>query len=148
MFIEPEEPWYQQSLSALRLSLNAQAAGVWRVEVDHLRQLGFDAATDMPRDVSQGFAQATLTVSLDLTSLGIVIAANERRRVVSVATDLPVEVGSGYWLHGFEAARSVAVPIMDDLGKVLAVVAVALPTLEPSDVDVETALRSAASAWF
>ena len=135
-------------LAALRLRLDARAAGAWRVEGARLVGLAFDAAPDMPSEVAGRFAAMTASVPLDRPELGIVAAVVEARRVVSVAADLPPDAGSGYWLRAFGADRSVAVPIVGEDGAVVGVVSVALLGEAPTDDEVEALLREAASAWF
>jgi hypothetical protein len=140
-------PEVARSLASLRSSLGARAAGVWRVEVDELIQLAFDATPDMPAEVAARFASATFTVPLDRRELGIVAAVESARRVVSRAEDLPPDSGSGYWLRAFGADRSVAVPIAGPTG-IAGVVSVALAGSEWADDAVEALLRERASEWF
>ena len=121
-------------LEALRRRLGARAAGLWRVDGDRLVQVAFSADPEMPVDVAEGFARATLAVPLDRLDLGIVGAYCDGRRRVSIAAELPAEVGSGYWLRAFGADRSVAVPIAGG------VVSVALAGLETGAEEVERAL--------
>jgi hypothetical protein len=135
------------SISALRSRLRARAAGLWRVEGGSLRAVAFSAVDDMPRDVADGFARATAVVPITPGALGIVAAAVTGRPAISVASDLPAGVGSGYWLREFGAMRSVAVPLVRE-GRVVGVVAVALPTLAPPDLDVVSALLTESSDWI
>jgi hypothetical protein len=136
-------------LAALRVRLDARAAGAWRLfDGERLEQLGFNAAPDMELATARGFAAATRHVPLDNPSLGIVLAAVERRRTVSVARDLPADRGSGYWLRAFGAERSVAVPIEGTAGLVVGVVSVALNAGGVSDDDIEVRIRAEATAWF
>jgi hypothetical protein len=121
-------------LDSLLARLDARAAGVWRVEGDRLVRLAFVAAGDMPRNVAEGFAAATSEVGLDRLDLGIVAAAVERRRKVSLAAGLPTDSGSGYWLRAFGASRSVALPVGSW------VVSVALAGDGPTDDEVEAIL--------
>src|SRR5271157_4115512 len=80
---------------------------------------------------------AKLQVELSQKNLGIVAAAREGRPVVSRASDLPEDSGSGRWLRAFGASRSVAEPIRSRDGRVDGVLSVALPpeiTLEDQEV--------------
>jgi hypothetical protein len=129
-------------LDTLLVRLKARAAGLWRVEGNRLVRLVFKAAGDMPRDVAAGFAAATSEVALDRLELGIVAAAVERRRKVSLAAGLPTDSGSGYWLREFGASRSVAVPVGPW------VVSVALWEDQPTDDEVESILVAAISGWM
>jgi hypothetical protein len=135
-------------LAALRARLEARAAGVWQVSRQDLKALAFDAAPDMASTVAAGFAVATALVSLDRRELGIVAAVLERRPVVSVAAELPADIGSGYWLRAFGASRSVAVPIADQNGLIASVVSVALAARGPSDIDVASLIRAEADEWL
>ena len=120
-------------VEALRARLDARAAGLWRVVGDRIELLAFAAAADMPREVAERFAAASRAVGLDRRDLGVVNAVAERSPAVSIAGRLPVDVGSGYWLRAFGAARSVAVPLTDQAGVIHAVLSAALPTLGPPD---------------
>jgi hypothetical protein len=125
---------------SLRESLNARAAGFWRVLPDRLDQLAFSAAPDMLPAVALEFATATQSVPLDNPSLGIVQAATLRRTAVSIADQLPQDQGSGFWLRAFGAACSIAVPI-EQGGVLLGVLSVALPDLRDPQL-IEAALRA------
>jgi hypothetical protein len=135
-------------LAALRARLEARAAGVWQVRAQNLEALAFDAAPDMASEVAAGFAAATFLVSLDRRELGVVAAVLERRPLVSVAAELPADIGSGYWLRAFGASRSVAVPIADPNGSIASVVSVAMAAGGPSDDDVATLIRAEAAEWL
>jgi hypothetical protein len=113
-------------LAAVRFRLGGRAAGIWRVEADRLEQVAFDPAPDLPTEVANGFEAATRSVDRSLLGLGIVKAAASGRVVASVAAELPADSGSGYWLRAFGASRSVAVPVVDDGGRVALVVSIAL----------------------
>lgn len=113
-------------LEGILAEFGARATGWWRVEGDALVLVGFRAAGDMPDGVAEGFVEATRRVSLDQQLLSIVRVVSERRPVVAVASELPSDVGSGYWLRAFGAARSVAVPIEGDPGEVVGVLSVAV----------------------
>src|SRR5947209_3438562 len=116
------EPSPLERLETLRATLDARAAGWWRLEGSRMIQVAFAAAADMPEEVSVGFAEATRAVPLSDVSLGIVKAAVEGRPAVSLTDKLPSEVGSGLWLRRFGAERSVAVPVAGPGGRVVAVV--------------------------
>jgi hypothetical protein len=121
------------SVAALRLALGGRAAGLWRVDGNHLIQRAFAASPRLPADVAQGFAEATQSVPLDRHDLGIVRAAIEGQVTVSHADQLPEDAGSGLWLRAFGASRSVAIPLADGDGRVAAVFSIALPDPSPSD---------------
>jgi hypothetical protein len=129
-----------ERLAAIRSQLSARAAGAWRITCDRLEQVAFDAAPDLSREVAEGFASATRSVDLDRLELGIVQAAAKGRIVISVAAELPSEIGSGYWLRAFSALRSIAVPITQPGGQVFLVVSVALG-VEPDAESVASMLR-------
>jgi hypothetical protein len=135
-------------LAALRARLEARAAGIWQVRAQNLEALAFDAAPDMASTVAAGFTAATSLVSLDRRELGVVAAVLERRPVVSVAVELPADIGSGYWLRAFGASRSVAVPIADRNGSIASVVSVAMAAGGPSDDNVATMIRAEAAKWL
>jgi hypothetical protein len=134
-------------LDALRARLGARAAGWWRVEGDRLEQVAFAAAPDMPEGVARGFAEATRSVPLGQADLGIVRAVLSGGPAVSRADDLPADTGSGLWLRRFGASRSVALPLREGEGAVLAVVSVALAGRTPGDGAVAKALRDEAAGW-
>ena len=127
-------------LAALRDRLDGRAAGIWKVEGDRLVQVAFDPAPDLPREVAEGFAAATVAVDLARLELGIVEAAVSGRVAVSVAASLPAGAGSGYWLRAFGAARSVAVPVPGEDGPVALVVSVALGLEPPNEAVAATIL--------
>jgi hypothetical protein len=135
-------------LAALRARFEERAAGIWLVREQSLEALAFEAAPDMPTEVAAGFAAATSSVSLDRRELGVVAAVLERRMVVSVAAELPADIGSGYWLRAFGASRSVAVPIINTNDSVEAIVSVALAAGGPSDIEVATMIRVEAADWL
>jgi hypothetical protein len=136
-----------ESVAALMRDLGARAAGLWRVVGDRLEQVAFVAGPGLPAEVARAFAEATRSVALDREGLGIVRAATGGGPAVSRADALPADSGSGLWLRAFGASRSVAVPVRDRLGDVVAVVSVALPDGPPDDQDVAALLRDAASSW-
>jgi hypothetical protein len=130
----------RERLAALRARVVGRAAGAWRVEAGRLEQVAFDPAPDLTPEVAEGFAQATRSVELARGDLGIVRAAVSGRVVVSLASGLPADRGSGYWLRAFGASRSVAVPIAGEDGEVSLVVSVALGP-EPEVGAVEASIR-------
>jgi hypothetical protein len=89
----------------------------------------FEAGPNLPPDVAHAFAEATREVSLDRAGLGIVIAALSGQPAISRLETIPAdgESTSGHWLRAFGASRSVAVPLLDDEGQCLGVLAVAVP---------------------
>lgn len=91
---------------------DSRAVGLWRLEGNSLQLVGFQAKSDMPADVKRGFAEATRTVSLNQTGLGIVKAAVDRRPAVAhrEAGETGLSDSAG-WLARFEAVQSLAVPI-------------------------------------
>jgi hypothetical protein len=120
-------------VEALLHALGARAAGLWRVAGDGLEQVAFIAGPGLPAEVARAFAEATRSVPLDQAGLAIVQAATRRVPVISRADELPADSGSGQWLRAFGAARSVAVPLGDPRGIIIAVLAVALPDGPPDD---------------
>ncbi len=142
-----DRPTTDDRVAAVLRDLGARAAGVWRVVGDRLEQLAFVAGPGLPAEVARAFAEATRTVPLDREGLGIVRAATAGVPAVSRAADLPDDSGSGLWLRAFGASRSVAVPVCDGRGVVVAVLSVALPDGPPDDQDVADRLRNAAASW-
>ncbi len=114
------------TLNDLRRDLDARATGLWLARVDRLELVAFFAADDLPAAVAREFADATRSVPLDRTDLGIVGSAISGRPLVSIALDLPVEAGSAIWLNRFAAERSIAVPKIRHDGSVAAVASVAV----------------------
>jgi hypothetical protein len=123
-------------MRVIRYALRARAAGWWRLEGDRLELVGFSATEGMPEGVARRFAEATRSVPLSQTDLGIVRAALQGEMTVSSAEELPPGTGSGLWLRRFGAARSVAVPIRGPSGAVSLVVSVALSEDPPDDQEV------------
>lgn len=132
----------------IRTDLDARAAGLWRRDGDRLTLLAFDPAPDMPAAVADGFVAATRSVPLDPTPLGIVGAVVNRTPTLSLAAELPPDVGSGRWLRAFGAARSVAVPLLDDPDDVRAVLSVALPDHAIPVDEIVRRLRDASTILF
>lgn len=90
--------------------LGARAAGTWRVGEAELALTEFWAAADLDVRVAEDFRSATLCVAMSRLDLGIVRAALDARPTVSIASDVPSDIGSGMWLRCFGAVHSVAVP--------------------------------------
>jgi len=112
------------ALDGLLSATDSRAVGLWRVEGETLRQIGFRAATDMPTEVSSGFAAATTVVPLSETGLGIVKAVHSGKAAIAVVDPNSNELGaSASWLAKFEARSSLAVPIFA-VGKISGVLAV------------------------
>lgn len=92
---------------------DSRAVGLWRLEGDSLVLVGFAATPDMSQEVQEGFAEATKTVSLTQTRLGIVCAVNRRQPAVAVVNAKPDGlVDSAGWLAKFQAVQSLSVPII------------------------------------
>lgn len=136
-------------------ALSARAAGWWTVETKTcctscqakgpcLVLMAFRGARDLDRSVAREFESATAVVPLEQVELGIVRAVVEKVPAVSIAEALPAHLGSGQWLRAFEAARSVAVPLLDGRGEVSGVLSVALPTVGPPD---DASVASLVRAW-
>jgi hypothetical protein len=140
-------PTPHDRLEALRGRFLARAAGWWRVNGDRLEQVAFSAAADMPVEVARGFAEATVSVPLGRSDLGIVRALEAGAPAVSRASELPADSGSGLWLRRFGAVRSVAVPVRDASGTVVRVVSLALAEESPDDNLVAGAIAAEAASW-
>ena len=113
------------TLAELGRTIEARAAGFWHAKGNHLNLVEFWSADDLAEDVAREFAEATRSVPLDRTDLGIVVAATNLRPWISIAKDLPPGVGSSLWLGRFGADRSIAVPLVNE-GNALGVAAVAV----------------------
>lgn len=96
-------------------------------------QMAFAATPELSAEVADGFARASVRVELTQTDLGIVGAALTGKPLISIASALSTEAGSGYWLRRLGADRSLALPLLDGGGRVVAVVAVALVDAPPDD---------------
>jgi len=143
----PIEEGARQHLAELRLELGARAAGYWWHAGDWLEQVAFVASPALAADVVASFAEATRSVALSQTDLGIVRAALSEQPTVSRIAEIPENDGSGYWLRAFGAVRSVAVPLHDPKGKVRAIVSVALADDSLGDDDVTARIVAAARWW-
>ena len=136
-----------EAVAAVLRAVEARAAGLWRVARDRLELVAFVPGPELPDEVARDFAEATRLVSLDQTSLGIVQAARGAACVVSRAAELPPHAGSGRWLRAFGAARSVAVPLEDASGAVVAVLSVALDDPPPDDKAIAARLHQELAGW-
>ncbi len=93
----------------------ARATGLWQLQTQSLRLLGFRAVPDMDQRVQAEFEQATAEVPLDRTGLGIVKAALQRQPAISRVDEQPKTAAtSSGWLDRFGARSSVAVPVFCD----------------------------------
>jgi hypothetical protein len=122
-------------LSRFVVETKSRAAGCWRLEEGFLQLVGFGWASDMPDEVSRGFQEATRSVPLDQTGLGIVKAAITDQPAIGRrdghATGLD---GSASWIVRFGANSSLAVPIHDETTRVVGVLAVSTAdSIEPGD---------------
>jgi cystathionine beta-lyase/cystathionine gamma-synthase len=145
--MSPSDASAQGRVAALLQSADARAAGCWRVTGDRLEQVAFVAGPGLADEVARAFAQATRSVALSQTALGIVQAARTGETMVSRVEELPADTGSGLWLRRFGATRSVAVPVRDAHGTVRAVVSMALAE---GSLDVATAaglILADAAGW-
>ncbi len=124
-----------------------RAAGFWWIAGNMLELVAFVASPALPKEVIGGFVEATRSVPLSQTDLGIVRTAVEETVTVSRASELPAESGSGYWLRAFGAVRSVAIPLHDAHGTTKAVLSVALPDDSRDDHDVTDRMLEIARKW-
>ncbi|MBI1325241.1 hypothetical protein GC170_18910 [bacterium] len=102
----------------------------------------------MKPEVAQGFPVATADVPVTDTGLGIVLAARTREVTQYRAIDLPPESGSGFWLRGFEADRSIAVPQLDESQNLIRILSVAIRGLEEPVAKYESIVRAAYMFYF
>lgn len=121
----------------------ARATGCWRYEAGRLKLEAFVACPEMKAEVAKGFPIATADVPVTDTGLGIVLAARTREVTEYRAIDLPPEAGSGFWLRGFEADRSIAVPQLDDSGHLIRILSVAIRGLHDPVAKYENIVRDA-----
>jgi len=126
----------------------ARATGCWRFEDGHLILEAFIACPEMSPGVAKGFPIATADVPVTDTGLGIVLAARTREVTEYRAIDLPPEAGSGFWLRGFEADRSIAVPSLDSSGSLVRILSVAVQGLEAPVASYESIVRSAYARYL
>lgn len=97
----------------------------------------------MKPDIASGFPVATADVPVTDTGLGIVLAARTREVTEYRAIDLPPDAGSGFWLRGFEADRSIAVPQLDERGNLMRILSVAIRGLQEPAANYESIVREA-----
>lgn len=121
-----------QRVAAVRDATEARAVGYWELQGVTLSLRAFLPSEEMDIEVSRAFAEATRNLGLDRSDLSVVQAWNTGHAVVANAADQEGLLGSGHWLRSFGAVCSIAVPLHDDLGRVIAVLSVALDNL-PSD---------------
>jgi hypothetical protein len=126
--------------------LGASAAGLWRIDGERLVQVAFAASTELDEAVARDFEEATRSISLDRTNLGVVIAVRSGKIVPLHSGEIPDDAGSGLWLNRFRAARSVAMPIADAEGKIIGGLAASFASMTPDDQTVGSRLRELASA--
>lgn len=126
----------------------ARATGCWRFEAGRLLLEAFLACPEMKPEVAQGFPVATADVPVTDTGLGIVLAARTREVTQYRAIDLPPESGSGFWLRGFEADRSIAVPQLDESQNLIRILSVAIRGLEEPVAKYESIVRAAYMFYF
>ncbi|SIO57965.1 hypothetical protein SAMN05444166_5534 [Singulisphaera sp. GP187] len=138
----------RQNVATLRLDLGARAAGYWWLAGNWLEQISFVASPALREEVAQRFAEATRSIPTSKLELGIVRAALTGVPAISrVDQQGPDDTGSGYWLHAFDATRSVAVPLHDLKGKVRAVIVVALAENDLDDETVVEQILAAVRNW-
>lgn len=125
---------------------HARAAGCWRYENGRLKLEFFLPCDDMNPTVAAGFPVATADVPVTDTGLGIVLAARTKEVTEYRAIDLPPESGSGFWLRGFEADRSIAVPQLDEEGNLLRILSVAVRGLDEPIAHFAAIIESAYAA--
>ena len=119
-----------KSINYVHKHADARATGCWRYENGRLILEHFQACSEMSPDVAIGFPKATADVPVTDTGLGIVLAARSKAVTEYRSIDLPPDAGSGYWLRGFEADRSVAVPMLNNQGELIRILSVAVVGLE------------------
>lgn len=138
---EPGDPMRNPAFRAVAFvhdKAHARATGCWRFENGRLRLEAFLACPEMKPEVAAGFPVATADVPVTDTGLGIVLAARTREVTEYRAIDLPPDAGSGFWLRGFEADRSIAVPLLDSAGNLVRILSVAVKGLDaPLDLYAE-----------
>ncbi|MFM7319670.1 MAG: hypothetical protein ACKO5E_22210 [bacterium] len=134
-----------QAVGFVHSKANARATGSWRYDAGQKLLLleSFQACPEMNQQVAEGFPAATAEVPVTDTGLGIVLAARAMSVTEYRAIDLPPETGSGYWLRGFEADRSVAVPQIDNQGNLIRILSVAVTGLDKPFEDYAELIRRA-----
>jgi GAF domain-containing protein len=114
----------EAELAELLPLVEAQAIGLWRVSGEQLTMVGFAAAASMAGAVRREFVEATRTVPLTQTNLGIVNAVVNRVPAVATVnvTDDGLEASAG-WLGRFGARQSLSMPIATN-GRIVGALAV------------------------
>lgn len=123
-------PHVEKAVAFVHQQAGARATGSWRYADKRLYLESFKACSEMNPEVASGFPLATADVPVTDTGLGIVLAARSKEVTEYRAEDLPPDAGSGYWLRGFEADRSIAVPQLDNSGNLVRILSVAVVGLE------------------
>lgn len=108
-------PQITSELTALLQITQARAVGCWRHQAGALHLVQFVAVDEMPATVQAEFIAATANVSVTQSQFGIVQAVLAGGPAVNHRADnSPVAaIGSIGWLSRFEAASSLAVPVME-----------------------------------
>lgn len=134
-----------QAVGFVHSKASARATGSWRYDAGKKVLLleSFQACPEMKKEVAAGFPAATAEVLVTDTGLGIVLAARAMAVTEYRAVDLPPDAGSGYWLRGFEADRSVAVPQIDREGNLIRILSVAVTGLDKPYEDYAEIIRRA-----
>lgn len=124
-----------EALAELLSATNSRAVGCWRMDGDQLKLAGFLAVAEMPEIVQREFVAVTKCVSLSQTKFGVVQAVlangpaiNHRPAVSTGAKD-----SSPGWLERFEAASSLAVPIVVQNRTIGAIAVATVDRIEPGD---------------
>ena len=147
LFMSDSGETLRDQVAALREEFGASTAGYWRVTSDHLEQVVFDPAPDLESATASEFAKTTAKVSLDQIELGIVEAARSVRVVESRVSNDPNATGSGGWLRRFGSIRSVAVPLCDAGGSVIAVFAASLKDEQPTSQEIAERALATVPTW-
>lgn len=125
----------------LRRELGGRAAGFWTLDGDQLVQRTFVASPDLDAHVARTFASMTQRIAMVQRDLGVVQALRSGVSTTSIAIDLSAEAGSGHWLRAFGAACSVAVPVLDERAKPIAVISFALCEVPEVHSKIEEQIR-------
>ena len=138
---------FDEVLTQFVAATKSQAAGIWKIEDNHLVLAGIGWGDHVDDDAKAGFAAATARVSLEQTTLGIVQAVVFNRP--TIARRDPQETGltgSAMWLVRLNAHTSLAVPIRaSESGPFLGAIAVATADfIEAGDANWQTIVDLAA----
>lgn len=124
-----------EALAELLSATKSRAVGCWRINGDQLKLAGFLAVAEMPEIVQREFVAVTESVSLSQSKFGVVQAVlangpaiNHRPAISTGATD-----SSPGWLERFEAASSLAVPIVAGNQTIGAIAVATVARIEPDD---------------